>query len=58
MSFEDLIFSCRKLVALYDVYDELYSMRIHNSDNCEAFDKEIKYSISRIKELCEEELKR
>lgn len=28
MSYEDLIFSCRKLVALHDVFDELYC---HNS---------------------------
>ena len=26
MSYEDLIFSCRKLVALDDVFDELLSM--------------------------------
>lgn len=58
MSFEDLIFSCRKLIALHDVYDELWSMRIHNTWNCEAFDKEIEYIISRIKELCDEELKK
>ena len=57
MSYEDLIFSCRKLVALYDVFDELFSMRIHNKDNCEAFSKEIEYLIKRIKEQCEEELK-
>ena len=58
MSFEDLIFSCRKLIALHDVYDELWSMRIHNTDNCKAFDKEIVWVIGRIKELCEEELKK
>ena len=58
MSFEDLIFSCRKLIALHEVYDELYSMRIHNPANCEAFDKEIVWVIGRIKELCEEELKK
>ena len=57
MSYEDLIFSCRKLVALYDVFDELFSMGIHNKDNCEAFSKEIEYLIKRIKEQCEEELK-
>lgn len=56
MSFEDLIFSCRILIALHDVYDELYSMRIYNEDNCNAFNKEIEYTIQRIKELCEEEL--
>lgn len=41
MSYEDLIFSCRKLVALDDVFDELLSMRIHNEDNCEAFVKKL-----------------
>ena len=56
MSYEDLIFSCRKLVALHDVFDELYSMRIHNENNCEAFSKEINYLIKNIKEQCEEEL--
>ena len=56
MSYEDLIFSCRKLVALHDVFDELYSMRIHNKNNCEAFSEEIDYLIKRIKEQCEEEL--
>ena len=54
MSYEDLIFSCRKLVALYDVFDELFSMRIHNENNCEAFCKEIDHLIKRIKEQCEE----
>ena len=57
MSYEDLIFSCRKLVALHDVFDELFSMGIHNQNNCEAFRKEIDYLIKRIKEQCEEELK-
>lgn len=56
MSYEDLIFSCRKLVALHDVFDELFSMRIHNENNCEAFNKEIDFLIKRIKEQCEEEL--
>lgn len=50
MSFEDLIYACRKLTALHDAYDELWSMRIH------AFDKNITYFIKRVKELCEEEL--
>ena len=54
MSYEDLIFSCRKLVALHDVFDELFSMRIHNENNYEAFIKEINYLIKRIKEQCEE----
>lgn len=58
MSYEDLIFVCRKLIALHDVYDELWYMRIHNKSNCDAFDKEIKYLIRRIKELCEEELQK
>lgn len=57
MSFEDLIYKCRKLIALHDVYDELYSMRIHNKVNCDAFDKEIVYYIKEIKGLCEIELK-
>ena len=56
MSFEDIIYSCRKLIALHDVYDELWSMRIYNSCNCDAFDKEILYLIKRIKEQCEDEL--
>ena len=56
MSYEDLIFVCRKLIALHDVYDELWSMRIHNKPNCDAFDKEIEYLIRRIKGLCEAEL--
>lgn len=54
MSYEDLIFSCRKLVALDDVFDELFNMKIHNENNCEAFNKEINYLIKRIKEQCEE----
>ena len=54
MSYEDLIFSCRKLVALHDVFDELFSMRIHNENNCEAFNKEVDFLIKRIKEQCEE----
>ena len=41
---------------LHDVFDELYSMRIYNKNNCEAFTKEINYLIKRIKEQCEEEL--
>lgn len=56
MSYEDLIFSCRKLVALHDVFNELYGMRIYNENNCEAFCEEIKYLIRNIKEQCEEEL--
>lgn len=56
MSYEDLIFSCRKLVALHDVFDELYSMRIHNQNNREAFTKEIDYLIKRIYQQCKEEL--
>lgn len=58
MSYQDLIFACRKLVALHDVYNELYSMRIHNYDNCKAFDDEITFEIRYIKELCELELKK
>ena len=58
MSYEDLIYSCRKLVAIHDVYDELWSMRIWNKGNCDAFDKEIMYLIGRIKEQCEDELKK
>ena len=58
MSYEDLIFSCRTLVALHDVYDELWFMRIHNPENCKAFDKHILGIIERIKEQCEEELKK
>lgn len=54
MSYEDLIFSCRKLVALDGVFDELLSMGIYNENNCEAFTKEIVYLIKRIKEQCEE----
>ena len=54
MSYEDLIFSCRKLVALDGVFDELLSMGIYNENNCEAFNKEIVYLIKRIKEQCEE----
>lgn len=54
MSYEDLIFSCRKLVALDDVFDELLSMGIYNENNCEAFIKEIDYLIKRIKEQCED----
>lgn len=56
MSYEDLIFSCRKLVALHDVFNELFSMRIHNKNNCEAFSEEIDFLIKRIKEQCEDEL--
>lgn len=58
MSYEDLIYICRKLTALHDVYDELWCMRIHNKQNCDAFDKEIKYFIKRVNELSEEELKK
>ena len=36
------------------VIDELFSMRIHNENNCEAFCKEIDYLIKRIKEQCGE----
>ena len=58
MSYEDLIFSCRKLVALHEVYDELWFMRIHNEENCKAFNENIVSCIKRIKELCEEELEK
>ena len=39
---DSIIHTCRVLVALWDTYDELYSMRIHNESNCQAFDKNIK----------------
>lgn len=57
MTYEDLIYSCRRLIALHDVYDELWFMRIHNPNNCQAFDKAILSTIKTIKEQCEEELK-
>lgn len=40
---ETIIYNCRKLVSLWDTMDELYSMRIHNEENIDAFNKEIKY---------------
>ena len=57
MSYEDLVYCCRKLASIHDVYDDLFSMRIHNEANCDAFNKEINFLIRRIKGLCEEELK-
>ena len=39
---EDIIHTCRTLIALWDAYDELHFMRIHNETNCKAFDKNIR----------------
>lgn len=33
MSLEDLDNYCRKFSSMWSVFDELYSMRIHNDDN-------------------------
>lgn len=61
MSLEDLDYYCRKFSSMWSVFDELYSMRIHNDENCEAFTKEIKYLVKKIneesKELLETELR-
>ena len=39
---EDIIDTCRTLVALWDTMDELHYMRIHNPVNIKAFEKNIK----------------
>lgn len=39
---ENIIHTCRTLIALWDTFDELHSMRIHTSENADAFTKNIK----------------
>lgn len=39
---EKIVNNCRTLIALWDTFDELHFMRIHNEANCEAFEKNIK----------------
>ena len=54
--YEDIIHSCRTLVALWDTYDELHFMRIHTPENCKAFEKSIRVNCKvLLKELKEME---
>lgn len=39
---EKIVNNCRTLIALWDVFDDLHFMRIHNEANCKAFEKNIK----------------
>ena len=39
---EDIIHTCRTLIALWDTFDELHSMCIHTPENADAFTKNIK----------------
>lgn len=45
-----LIESCKKLIALDTVYDELWNMRLSNMENIDTFNKEIRDTISEIAE--------
>lgn len=39
---EKIVNNCRTLVALWDTFDDLHFMRIHNEANCKAFTENIK----------------
>lgn len=53
---DDLVYQCEKLASVWSVYDELWNMRIHDQETCNAFEKEIWYRVGMIKKLCESEL--
>ena len=46
---ENIVYHCRKIVALWDVFDDLHSMRIHNVENIKAITDDMEFHCRELK---------